>query len=208
MVITNRDDFLRLLGMGEHYVLGTADYFAGILTNQCSHAGQREYHQEFSRSVFNAIENMEWGMNEKTDIKPYIPAYTEDDDFEDVPIGRFSTQNIEVFDDCIEITTKDDTVNRCISGTTYANDKDYRTSYYFGGNVNLGGQNYLYLAECIEVLENNAWRKIRSYKPSMFVVYTIKTDKTVNTIQHTLALNVQEEGIAPKGKGKGKSKNQ
>lgn len=200
MISIFRGDFINYLKSGNVFVLGTATSkkCSGILTYQgvtnAAYRG-RERKVPIMVAVKAEIENIKLEAKWTTPIKKFIPVpvyelseeeketYDSDTTYKDVKIN-----NKEAFiefgenDDYILIknSAEDEGVKRCIYGTTYGNeDKSYRTTYYYGGNIKVNNQNYCIVSEGIEFnIENN-------YVPTLFIVYAVETDTALSLCKHS-----------------------
>ena len=210
MIVMGRTQFMQILAkgveQGKAYVLGTCTGAAGLLTYQGVNVKMAYVYEErkipidilVRGELLNIFNNCKY----KTGIHNYVPLMIDDmsdEEREDMPEKAVfkkmrinsETASIEVADNgsSILITSNDNSVFRCIDGRGYGSMFDYRTTYYFGGNVKLNDKNYCYIAECIETKNGDY-----TYLPSFFVIYAIETDKVVElpVIRSSLMLKVRE----------------
>lgn len=200
MITMCRDDFVSMLKDGSPFIIGTTTCNSGLLTNSGStnrkYMRTENHKQTLKSSVTNAIVNRLRGSSSVTDINPYIPNFSSGSDcMEKVPLKKIPWESMLINEDYIEIKEGQRKIIRAMAATSYVTDAPFRTSYYFGGNVDISGQNFLYIAECIELPEVFTFRSVPRYVPSIFVLYGVKTDRPVKMPSHAMPLGAKVDEI-------------
>ena len=227
MLVTCREAFLRCLKCGKLMLLGTCVGYKGMLTTE--HPSRLENSRRDERdiplhtAVKVEIENRLYQLERETYIGPFVPVvsgevengvysgdeiYKETTSYFNTPINP-QTATVTIAADGSHLLIKDgDTeIKRVLAGTSYyGENRGYRTSYFFGGNVKVHGKNYCFMSECIDFEKGN------SFTAELFVMYAIATDnvirlrnKVVFTEKVFEEVEDDTEGMQdskPKGKGK------
>lgn len=207
MVTICREDFIEFLKKGNVNVLGTSTGCAGMLTHQGINAGMYNAHNKRRVPIYiqvkAEIQNIVNGTNWRTDINNYVPIMI-DELTEEEKVGchekakfkkvKISSKEASIeFDEnnkYIKIKNRGIEIKRCLYNTSYMKeDRQYRTSYYFGGNVQVGGQNYCYISECIDILYEDM------FLPTFFIIYVVKTKDIEKVKMHNGMSSIKKEEL-------------